>query len=143
MLPCSHPAKANSIKCLTTPLTAQLNDMLKKISQYLPPLISSISILCATFFTHNATRMLNESLQKMTGVALPIPTTVALTCFKYYLVPSIAIFSLCIIGLIEWKVQERSRRLAVEVYLLSAFLFLNTLLFIAMAIPFAFFCEIL
>jgi len=117
--------------------------MLKKISQYLPPLISSISILCATFFTHNATRMLNDSLREMTGGVLPIPTTVALTCFQYYLIPSIAVFSLCIIGLVEWKVQERSRRLAVEVYILSAFLFLNALLFIAMTIPFACFCETL
>ena len=71
----------------------------------------------------------------MDGGALPTPTIVALACFKYYLVPSIAILSLCIIGWTEWKVQERSRRLAVEVYLLSAFLLLNALIFTVMAIP--------
>ncbi|MCI5125386.1 MAG: hypothetical protein D3925_13160 [Candidatus Electrothrix sp. AR5] len=127
-----------------SPLIGQPNAMLKKISPYLPALISSISILCSTFFTHTATRMLNDSLQEMNGSILPTPTIAALTCFKYYLIPSIAFFSLCIIGLVEWKVQERSRRLAIEVYLLSAFLFLNTLLFVAMALPFACFCcEIL
>ncbi|MCI5168223.1 MAG: hypothetical protein D3903_19580 [Candidatus Electrothrix sp. GM3_4] len=67
-------------------------------------------------------------------------TIIALACFKYYLVPSIAIFSLCIIGWAEWKVQERSRKLAIEVYILSVFLLLNALLFVALALPFACFC---
>jgi hypothetical protein len=117
--------------------------MFKKISQYLPALISSSSILCAAFFTHTATRMLNDSLREMTGGVLPTATIVALTCFKYYLVPGIAVVSLCIIGWVEWKVQERWRKLAVEVYLLSGFLLFNALIFIAMTIPFACFCETL
>ncbi|MCI5121783.1 MAG: hypothetical protein D3908_11445 [Candidatus Electrothrix sp. AUS4] len=59
--------------------------MLKKISPHLPALISSIAILCATFFSHNATKMLTDSIQEMTGSALPIATTLALTCFEYHL----------------------------------------------------------
>ncbi|MCI5168552.1 MAG: hypothetical protein D3903_21270 [Candidatus Electrothrix sp. GM3_4] len=48
--------------------------MLKKSSQYLSALISSSAILCATFFTHTATRMLNDSLQEMNGGILPTAT---------------------------------------------------------------------
>ncbi|MCI5211401.1 MAG: hypothetical protein D3910_22055 [Candidatus Electrothrix sp. ATG2] len=96
-----------------------------------------------TIFTHIATKALNDSLQEMTGGVLPTPTIAALACFKYYLLPSIAVFSLCIIGWVEWKVKERSRKLMVEVYILSALLFLNALFFIAMSIPFACFCEAL
>ncbi|XCN74405.1 MAG: hypothetical protein Q3M24_06580 [Candidatus Electrothrix aestuarii] len=117
--------------------------MLKKISPLLPALISSSAILCATFFSQSATKMLNDSIQEMTGGVLPIATTLALTCFEYYLLPGVAALTLCIISWTEWKVQDRPKRLAVQVYLLAAFLLLTTVLFAATAIPFACFCDTL
>lgn len=117
--------------------------MLRKILRYLPAVISGGSILCATVFGSIATRMLNDTLQEMDGGALPTLTIAALACYRYYLIPSLAIFSLCIIGWLEWKVQEQSRRLAVELYILSLFLLLTALIFVAMALPFTCFCKTL
>lgn len=113
---------------------------MKKFALRLPALISSTSILCATFFSHAATKMLNDSIQEMRGGALPVPTAAALTCFEYSLLPSIAALTLCIISGIEWKVQDKSKRLIIQVYLLSAFLLLTALLFVCLALPFACSC---
>lgn len=85
--------------------------------------------------------MLNDSIQEMSGSALPIPTTLALTCFEYYLLPAIAFLILSFIGWTEWRVQDKSKQLTLQVYLLAAFLLLTTVLFAATAIPFACFCA--
>ena len=85
--------------------------------------------------------MLNHSIQEMSGGILPVPTTLALTCFEYYLLPGIAILILSFIGWSEWKIQDSSKRLTIQIYLLASFLLLTTLLFAATAIPFACFCA--
>lgn len=114
--------------------------MIRKIAQYLPAVVTSFSIISAVFFIYYGTLSMNHSIKKA-EIALPTPTIIAIVISKYHLSTIMAIFCLFTIGLIEWKVRKRENKLVIEVYILSLFLFLTAVIFIAMALPFACLCD--
>lgn len=86
---------------------------------------------------------MHDAIQAIKGGVLPTLTIVALACFTSHVIPGLAVFSLCLIGWVEWKVEKQQRKLAIKIYILAFFLVFNALFFVALVLPFASPCETL
>lgn len=117
-----------------------MKNILRKILLYLPPLVVAISIVLAAFLLYFATLATNYHI-KTTDGALPVPTSMAIAFSKYHLLTITAFFSLLTIGLVEWKIKVRQRKLLIEIYLVSIYLLLIAVLSMALALPLTCLCD--
>ena len=117
-----------------------MKNTLRKIARYLPAIVISASIVFADFSLYYSTLAINHSMKEAGGI-LPTPTLAAIAFSKYHLSTGLAILCLLIIGLIEWKIKERSKKLMVEIYIISMLLVVTAVTFFAMSLPFICLCD--